>query len=258
MNDHGREFLAALILLFRHSRESGNPGRLLLPVTGLDARLRGHDGLYGLPLKLAFPTSDGMRSTIVRVAALLVIMLAVAARAAAAETDNGRPAPGATPVTSARPPTCGNGILDPEETCDTCPDDCVPAACEASASRHRFAVDFTPVLGVPINAATLRLGYRSKRVTLPGSGGDLATRARLRPAEPGTTITPNHLGYATRVVVVSAGGLSGRIFEIELDGCKGAPAPGGDDVNCVVEACASSGGPARGCSCRIAMVDYGR
>lgn len=183
--------------------------------------------------------------------ALLAAVLLIAVAVATLATDPGSLPPATKQIAELRTPVCGNGILDAEEDCDTCARDCVPTRCEPSGSRHRYAVDFTPALGVSINAATLRLGYRSARLTLPGGGGDLATRARLRPAESRLTIIPNHLGHATRVVVASADGLSGRLFEIELDGCKGAPAPAPGDVNCVVEGCASSGGPARGCSCRI-------
>ena len=189
-------------------------------------------------------TPGNINGALLRLAFALILAATVGTHEASASGDS-------PPATASSQSTCGNGILDAAETCDTCARDCTPAACEPSKSRHRFAVDFTPVQGLQINAATLRIGYRSNHLTLPGSGAEPETRARFHPKGSLTVLTPNDLGYAVRVVLASAAGLSGRLFEIELDGCKGTPAPSNEDVNCTVEACAGSGGPARGCRCSV-------
>jgi hypothetical protein len=113
-------------------------------------------------------------------------------------------------------------------------------------------VELMPPRGQEPTAATVRVGYRSDRLHLPGAGGETAVRARLKPLAPDTTLTPNDLGYGLRVVALSSQAfVTGPLFAVELDTCTGTQSAAPADLSCLVEGCASSGTPITGCTCAI-------
>jgi hypothetical protein len=165
-----------------------------------------------------------------------------------------------TPARAQQPPgaptggSCGNKLLDADETCEQCPADCVAQSCKPGPSRTRVAVEFVPPESPDISSAVLRIGYRTDRLSLPSAGSDKGVRARLTGATDFAMLVPNDLDYALRVVVGRPAGIAhGHLLTIEFDRCQGTPRPTASDLSCVVEACASSNGP-QNCSCTITEV----
>ncbi|MGH3637473.1 MAG: hypothetical protein ACRDUX_00445 [Mycobacterium sp.] len=171
------------------------------------------------------------------VAVLLGAALAAAAVGAVAPTPN---------------TSCGNGLIEAGEKCDSCPADCVASTC-AAGEKRRFVVAYTPAPGfATASTVTLRIGFRSTLLSLPGTGSDPAVRARVRATGPDATVAVNGLGAAVRVLLSRKAGLPpGRVIELELDRCAGAKAPEAGDLSCVVETCAFGGSPLEGCKCTV-------
>ena len=130
-----------------------------------------------------------------------------------------------------------------------------PVACRPAKSTVSFAVDFTPPKAPDVSTALLRIGYRSDRVSLPGTGGEKSVQRRIKPATDIAMLVPNDLEYALRLVVGRPGGIPvGRLVTIEFDRCEGAPPPTPSDLSCEVETCASSTGAVDTCRCQITAV----
>ncbi|MFN8642880.1 MAG: hypothetical protein U0802_14970 [Candidatus Binatia bacterium] len=110
--------------------------------------------------------------------------------------------PTSTPTASPTPtlPTdsCGNGLLQPGETCASCPADCQPAACVPSGTTSSFALAVTSRR--PPTRVAVQLAYRSSVIAIPGSGSDVTVRQRVRFAPPPpTTFTVDDLDYAVDI-----------------------------------------------------------
>jgi hypothetical protein len=156
--------------------------------------------------------------------------------------------PTATPTGG---PECGNDLLEPGETCEGCPDDCMVLSCNATAPTIAFAVDLVPPLGEQPTTATVLLAYRSNLLSIPGSSNETSVRQRVLPPAPlPQSFAVNDLDYAVRVVV-SRNVPLGRLFTATFDRCTGQDAPTLADVACIVEGCASSGTPLPGCGCMV-------
>jgi hypothetical protein len=159
--------------------------------------------------------------------------------------------PSAAGDVSSAAPSCGNKLIDAGETCAQCGADCVVQPCKPSKSRALFAVDFTPPPTPDISTAVLRIGYRSDRLSLPGSGADKSVRSRLT-SPTHSLMAFNDLDYALRLVASKAKAIpEGRLVTIEFDRCEGGPAPSVADLSCEIESCAASTGAATGCRCQI-------
>jgi hypothetical protein len=186
-----------------------------------------------------------LRTYVVSLMAGLAVSFAIPGMPVRAqETTAGAPAAG----------TCGNRLLDADESCDQCSADCVAQPCRPAKSRTRVVIDFVPPEAPDITSAVLRIGYRTDKMVLPSTGGDKAVRARIKGATDFAMLVPNDLDYALRVVVGRSTAMAaGKLLTIEFDRCQGAPSPAVGDLSCVVEACASSSGP-QDCSCKIAAV----
>jgi hypothetical protein len=147
---------------------------------------------------------------------------------------------------------CGNGYLDPGETCASCAADCAVHPCAASAKPATFDVQFEPPAELTVSSITVRLGYDSRRISLPGSAGADSVRKRLAHVATNAIVATNDLDYALRVVYSRPGGIpSGRLFSVQVDGCKDAAAPVLADFTCSVEGCAAATGKVDNCSCRV-------
>jgi len=156
--------------------------------------------------------------------------------------------PRPTPAADA---TCGNHLVEPGETCEGCPADCAVQTCRPGKGHAVFAVEFTPPPAPDISTVVLRIGYRSDRLSLPGTETAKSIRDRLKSSDH-AIMAFNDLDYALRVVAGRPKALSpGQLMTIEFDRCAGAPAPAVTDLSCEVVTCAASTGPATGCSCRI-------
>jgi hypothetical protein len=148
---------------------------------------------------------------------------------------------------------CGNGILEPGEDCAGCAADCAVGQCSATATMTSFQILFQGPPGTtPITATTL-LGYRSDRVSVPGSGNVLSVRQRVVVPPPlPNTIAINDLDYAVRVVIGRTAGLTaGLLYTVNFDTCQGAAAVAAQDFACTMEACAGAGGAITGCTCTV-------
>ena len=174
-------------------------------------------------------------------------------------TESGGATSTPTPTASPSPqPTagaeCGNGILEAGESCTSCPADCTVLACTATTPLQTFRINFQAPLGSSPSVVTTRVGYRSDRVSLPGTGSAPAARVKMRPA--GTSQLVNDLDYAVTVLIQGqAGGTvpSGKLFTIDFDTCQGAAAVTPADFGCSIESCASSSGPIDGCTCTVTL-----
>ena len=96
------------------------------------------------------------------------------------------------------------------------------------------------------------VGYRSDRVSLPGSGG--AAAARIKNRADMTSQLVNDLNYAVRVLIQAQSGAvipGGQIFTVDFDSCDGAAPVSPSDFECIVESCGSSFGPIDGCTCVV-------
>jgi cysteine-rich repeat protein len=141
---------------------------------------------------------------------------------------------------------CGNGIIEPGETCDDgntendtgvgpadfCPFDCQIGPCTAAGKRN-VTVSFssaTPLLGM-----TIVLTYESTKVQIPGQSADAAVQARI--SSPSFSFTPNDLNYALRNVLLDPtfGGISsGPAFTVQFDTCEGSGSLSAADFSCKV------------------------
>ena len=190
------------------------------------------------------------RSPVPAVVALLVGTTVIAA-ITPARGEEGQP-PAATPAVASA--SCGNHLLDSDETCDSCPADCAPAACKAGGKR-RATIELSPQAGYEkIGAVTVLLAYRGGILAVPGEKSAAAVKARVKARQRGAQVFVNDLGYALRVVVSSNEGLpAGPLLDVDLDTCAGAPAAQVADLSCRVESCAQGGKRLRLCTCSAAL-----
>ncbi len=155
----------------------------------------------------------------------------------------------ATPATS----RCGDHLLEAGETCTSCQADCVAAACTPGEARP-VEVNLALPSGMSASAVTVRLAYRTDRLTLPGEGDEDAVARALRPATAVQAASARDLGTALRMVLVRGEGLAGGpLAEVTMRRCAGEPEPTAADLSCAVEGCAGGAGPFDGCTCSAAI-----
>ncbi len=148
------------------------------------------------------------------------------------------------PIASSLPPVapaCGNGIIEPGETCDdgntvngdSCPSDCVIQSCTPGATTRTFTVSFsgsTNVAGIQV-----LLDYPEGKVSIPGSGGDSFVTGSISNTPAGALLVSNDLDYALIQSVTTAAALPvGPIFRVTFQDCQGATAPTPADFTCTV------------------------
>lgn len=168
---------------------------------------------------------------------------------AATVAQTSTPTSTSTPTPGTR---CGNGLIEDDETCATCPTDCVIHECTPSGSQVTFAVNFAPPAGQDATSVTVLVGYRSDIVSIPGTGTASSVSARVKNKPPNSIPGVNDLDYGLRVVLSrSAPIAAGRLFTVDFDTCGGAGAPTAADASCIVEGCATGFGPLDGCTCTV-------
>jgi cysteine-rich repeat protein len=183
--------------------------------------------------------------------------------AAPTHTPGGTEAATETPTPSPTPTgrPCGNGILEPgesctcessqEPTCNPCPEDCMVLPCTPdSNSLQIFGVDLDVPTGNSATVVSILVGYRSDRVSLPSPG--TGARVKMRPS--GSSQLVMDLNYAVRVVLNAGSGSSlpnGQVFTIDFDSCTDTEPVSEADFGCTVESCGSSFGTIEGCTCSV-------
>lgn len=149
---------------------------------------------------------------------------------------------------------CGNRVLEPGESCDGCPADCVVGPCNVPGTpTQAFIVDLVQPSGFQPTTATILLGYDSTGLSLPGTGTATTVRQRVvAPAPVPQAFTPNDKDYAVQVLI-SRNTPLGQLFTATFDRCSGAAAPTLADVSCTVLSCAQGGGGVAGCTCSVRL-----
>ena len=157
-------------------------------------------------------------------------------------------------LAEAPPATCGNGLLEIGESCQTCEADCKPQPCSPQG-RFRASVSVVSPEASPASAATLNISYRSNRLSIPGTGQDKSATERINFGDSSSGITAfKDFDYSIRLVRAEGSTLPRPMVTIDFDGCAGAAKPTESDLVCVVEGCAGKGGAiADACTCGIAM-----
>src|SRR5262245_12665385 len=132
-----------------------------------------------------------LRRGVFSILAALAVSFAASHAPVGAQLTDGAPAAG----------TCGNRLLEADETCEQCAADCAAVACKPAQARASIVVDFMPPESPDITSAVLRIGYRTDKLVMPSTGEDKAVRARIKGATNFAMLLPNDLDYALRVVV---------------------------------------------------------
>ncbi len=136
-------------------------------------------------------------------------------------------------------PGCGNGIVDPGETCDdgntvdgdACPANCVIQSCTVNTGTHQgVSLHLTTPAGVTVGGLTLLLDYPEGHVRMPAT-------------TPGTNVldTPNDLTYELKDALIDSTGTdgipangAGPILQVMFDGCQGQALPVVTDYTCTI------------------------
>lgn len=148
---------------------------------------------------------------------------------------------------------CGNGIIEPGESCETCPDDCEILTCTAGTESLTFDVNFEAPFGETPTSVTTLVAHRTDILMIPGTGIGPTVVQRIGSRPSGSSLIANDLDYAVRAVLNRTAGLdNGRIFTIRFDVCQGETATAAD-LACTVEGCSGSFGLIDGCTCSVAL-----
>ncbi len=167
-------------------------------------------------------------------------------------TNTFTPTPTPSPTPTMGSFVCGNGFLEPGETCGSCPADCVVSPCTDSGSDATMQVNFANPPGDSATSVTVLIGYQSDLVSIPGTGLAGTVGARVIMRQSGSTVVANDLNYALRTIVNrNAGLLNGKLYQILFDRCTSAPVPVPADFACTVEGCAGQFGTIEGCTCSV-------
>jgi cysteine-rich repeat protein len=167
---------------------------------------------------------------------------------------------GTTCAPNCKLPGCGDGLVEPGETCDdgntqdgdNCPSNCVIAACDANAGSD-FSVDVTFAGSDQVAALQLFIDYPEGQVSIPGSGA--AVPDGIITDLPGFAFSQvNDLDYAVRESVVDTAPYpQGLVFRIHFETCMGATSPTAGDFSCTVEAAGDANAQEiQGVTCAVA------
>jgi cysteine-rich repeat protein len=133
-------------------------------------------------------------------------------------------------------PLCGNGTINPGETCDdggnsnndACPANCVLEACTPIVGTER-QVDVFFSTPANLGGIIVLLDYPEGRVEIPGGpppGGPAIPAGTIINPPPGTSLIPLDWNHALRVTAFRQGAIAeGRLFTVKFRDCAGAPTP---------------------------------
>lgn len=172
--------------------------------------------------------------------------------------------PSPTPSPTPAPAVCGNGVVEPPETCDdgntvtnppadVCPEDCTIVTCTPSGARAEIAVNFSSPVGVASIAVLIE--YPDGTVQIPGTGDDQSVGARVLSRPSGFLATFFDFDYALRVGLAGTRAITGaQLFRIQFDVCRDAPVPPATAYRCrVLEANNTSFQPISGVTCNVTI-----
>lgn len=172
--------------------------------------------------------------------------------------------PSPTPSPTAIAAICGNGVVEPPETCDdgntitqpptdSCPEDCTILTCSPSPSRVEVAVTFSSPRGLASIAVLVE--YPDGNVQLPGTGDDSSVAARVVNRPSGFLATIFDFDYAVRVGLAGTRALTGsQLFRIQFDLCRDTSPPPVTAYRCrVVEANDTNFQPVTGVTCSVTI-----
>ena len=137
-------------------------------------------------------------------------------------------------------PVCGNGHVEPGETCDdgntangdACPANCVIASCTPAGTMRNVTVSFS---GSNVAGLTVYLEYPEGKVSLPGMGSDQSVQDRISGTPSNSLTTPNDLDYALIMGVVKTTAIpQGQLFIAQFDNCTGAQRSTSAEFPCTV------------------------
>jgi cysteine-rich repeat protein len=140
--------------------------------------------------------------------------------------------------------SCGNGAIDPGETCDDgntsdndgCPADCAVDSCTPDADRTvDVTVSFDAPYGVLVAGMSLLVDYPEGTVTLDGSGRVPPERFIPVSREGRFLIAGFDLDHAVRVVAASDKEIEpSALARIVFGRCQGQDVPAAEAIRCTV------------------------
>jgi len=137
-------------------------------------------------------------------------------------------------------PGCGNGIVDPGETCDDgntmdgdgCPANCVIQSCTVNTSAHQgVSLHLTTSAGVTVGALTLLLDYPEGQVRKPVTTP--ATNVSDGPVNDLTYAMKDPLIDTTFADGIPANG-GPAMLQVMFNGCQGTSLPAAGDYKCTI------------------------
>ena len=148
---------------------------------------------------------------------------------------------------------CGNGLLEADETCEECPDDCTVAEpCEVGSKQATATLRLVaPEDSFPLGLA-LRIPYRGTQIQIPGIEFETSVGERVAVEKESTRSLARDVGHSLRLVLTDSQGLDDAATTVTFDRCRGAKTAE-DDALCIVEGCTGRGVDIKGCSCEILL-----
>jgi len=145
-------------------------------------------------------------------------------------------------------PTCGNGKIDPGETCDdgnvvdgdACPSDCTISPCTGPFTDVIGTVTFTPPTGVTsVGSLHLYIEYPDAKVRIPGQGNDATVVEQLDQLSNDVQFFPQDYNYSLDLVVAAndpvGTPISSPVVAVTFQKCTSAPsAPVDGDFRCLL------------------------
>jgi cysteine-rich repeat protein len=172
------------------------------------------------------------------------------------------PTPTPTPLLAA---VCGNGSVEPPETCDdgntnngdACPSDCRIVLCATDGAQQVFSIGFSPPGGASVSSIAVLLVYPDGTVQIPGTGSSTAVSTRVTNRPSGFLFNVVDLDYALRTAIAGTRALAvGQLFRVNFDHCTDTPAAEASDFTCtVLEAVNPRNQPVSGVVCTVTVVD---
>lgn len=170
-------------------------------------------------------------------------------------------APQPTPTATAGLALCGNGVVEPPETCDdgntrtadACPPDCVIRSCVPDGTTRPADVTFrSPTSLVSI---TVFVDYPDGTLQIPGTGTASTVGQRITNRPGGFLATFVDFDHGLRGTLSGASPLTNpRLFTINFDRCQDAPPASVADFDCtVLEAANQMFQPVAGVTCSVSL-----
>jgi len=158
----------------------------------------------------------------------------------------------ATPEPTERAAICGNGLLEPGESCDDCAADCAGAsACEVTDATRSATFRLVPAEESYPFGFAVRIAYRGDKLSLPGDEFAPSVSERVSVDKETSRIVARDVGHSLRLVVTDGNGLvDAAQVSVRFDRCKGAKDEK-DDAVCFLEGCTGRGIDIEGCACEL-------